>query len=101
MNMPAASANPAPISESRLRIAPLLQVMVKQNASDLYLTTGAHASIKVRGKLRRISREPMKPGNIMQLITEIISDTKMEAFLPALFMRQKFLQVLNVFMNFY
>ena len=82
MNMPAASANPAPISvESELRIAPLLQMMVKQNASDLYLTTGAHASIKVRGKLRRISREPMKPGNIMQLITEIISDTEMEAFL--------------------
>ena len=39
MNMPAASANPAPISvESELRIAPLLQMMVKQNASDLYLT---------------------------------------------------------------
>ncbi|WML89428.1 PilT/PilU family type 4a pilus ATPase [Thiothrix lacustris] len=68
------------ITEADLRITPLLNVMVKQNASDLYLTTGAHATIKVRGQLRHISREPMKPGNIRQLAEEILTATEIEAF---------------------
>ena len=63
-----------------LRITPLLNMMVKQGASDLYLTTGAHATTKVRGQLRRISREPMKPGNIRQLAEEILTATEIEAF---------------------
>lgn len=68
------------IAEADLRITPLLHLMVKQGASDLYLTTGAHASIKVRGQLRRISRDPMKPGNIRQLAEEILSRTEIESF---------------------
>ncbi|MBU0655761.1 MAG: PilT/PilU family type 4a pilus ATPase [Gammaproteobacteria bacterium] len=68
------------MAEADLRITPLLHMMVKQGASDLYLTTGAHASIKVRGQLRRISREPMKPGNIRQLAEEILTRTEIESF---------------------
>lgn len=68
------------LTEADLRITPLLHMMVKQGASDLYLTTGAHASIKVRGQLRRISREPMKPGNIRQLAEEILTRSEIEAF---------------------
>lgn len=68
------------MAEADMRITPLLHMMVKQSASDLYLTTGAHASIKVRGQLRRISREPMKPGNIRQLAEEILSRTEIENF---------------------
>ncbi|MGB5600744.1 MAG: PilT/PilU family type 4a pilus ATPase [Thiothrix litoralis] len=68
------------MTEADLRITPLLNMMVKQGASDLYLTTGAHATIKVRGQLRRISREPMKPGNIRQLAEEILTATEIEAF---------------------
>ena len=68
------------MTEADLRIPPLLNMMVKQGASDLYLTTGAHATIKVRGQLRRISREPMKPGNIRQLAEEILTATEIEAF---------------------
>ncbi|MEZ5478811.1 MAG: hypothetical protein R3E95_15420 [Thiolinea sp.] len=63
-----------------MRITPLLHMMVKQRASDIYLTTGAHASIKVRGKLQRISREPMKPGNIRQLAEEVLSPNEIETF---------------------
>jgi twitching motility protein PilU len=70
---PAAPAHPA-------RIAALLQLMVKQGASDLYLTTGAHASIKVRGKLRHVSREPMRPGNIRSLGEEILSPAEIDKF---------------------
>lgn len=68
------------ITDADLRITPLLHMMVKQHASDLYLTTGAHAAIKIRGKLKRISREPMKPGNIRQLAEEILTATEIEAF---------------------
>lgn len=68
------------LTEAELRITPMLNMMVKQNASDLYLTTGAHATLKVRGQLKRISREPMKPGNIRQLAEEILTATEIEAF---------------------
>lgn len=66
--------------EHELRITPFLNLMVKQGASDLYLTTGAYASIKVRGKFKRISREPMKPGTIRQLAEEILAATEIEVF---------------------
>ncbi|MDX9987564.1 PilT/PilU family type 4a pilus ATPase [Thiothrix unzii] len=62
------------------RIHPLLHMMVKQGASDLYLTTGANASIKVRGQLRSISREPMRPGNIRQLAEEILAANELDNF---------------------
>ncbi len=68
------------LTETELRITPMLNMMVKQGASDLYLTTGAHATLKMRGQLKRISREPMKPGNIRQLAEEILTATEMEAF---------------------
>lgn len=62
------------------RIHPLLHMMVKQGASDLYLTTGANASIKVRGQLRAVTREPMRPGNIRQLAEEILTANELDNF---------------------
>lgn len=62
------------------RITSLLQMMVKQGASDLYLTTGAHASIKVRGQLRSISREVLRPGSIRQLAEELLSALELDRF---------------------
>jgi twitching motility protein PilU len=70
----------ATVTDPELRITPLLQLMVKQGASDLYLTTGAHASIKVRRQLKHISREPMKPGNIRLLAEEILTATEFDDF---------------------
>ncbi|PID49059.1 MAG: type IV pili twitching motility protein PilT [Proteobacteria bacterium] len=66
-----------------MRLSPLLHMMVKQNASDIYLTTGAHAAIKVRGLLRRVSKDPMKPGNIRQLAEEVLAKNEMDQFLSA------------------
>jgi twitching motility protein PilU len=34
-----------------MKIIPYLEFMVKREASDLYLTTGAYASLKIMGKL--------------------------------------------------
>ncbi|HPE60941.1 MAG TPA: PilT/PilU family type 4a pilus ATPase [Thiolinea sp.] len=66
--------------EDDMRIAPLLHMMVNQSASDIYLTTGAHASIKVRGRLKRVSKEPMRPGNIRQLAEEVLSTSEIDEF---------------------
>lgn len=73
----------ANLIEEDMRLSPLLHMMVKQQASDIYLTTGAHASVKVRGSLRKISKEPMKPGNIRQLAEEVLTSSEMEAFYTA------------------
>ena len=66
--------------ENELRITPFLHAMVKQGASDLYLTTGANASLKIRGKLRAITRDRMKPGKVRQLAEELLTATELEAF---------------------
>lgn len=73
----------ANLIEEDMRLSPLLHMMVKQQASDIYLTTGAHASVKVRGSLRKISKEPMKPGNIRQLAEEVLTSSEMETFYSA------------------
>ncbi|MBK8452730.1 MAG: PilT/PilU family type 4a pilus ATPase [Thiofilum sp.] len=63
-----------------MRITPLLHMMVKMQASDLYLTTGAYASLKVRGQLQRITRDPLRPGNIRQLAEEVLTRSEIEQF---------------------
>ena len=68
-------------AENELRITPFLHTMVKQNASDLYLTTGANASLKVRGKLKPITRDKMKPGKIRQLAEELLTSSELDTFL--------------------
>lgn len=68
------------VDEADMRITPMLHMMVKQLASDLYLTTGAHATLKIRGQLKRISKEPLRPGNIRQLAEEIMTATEIESF---------------------
>ena len=73
----------ANLIEEDMRLSPLLHMMVKQQDSDIYLTTGAHASVKVRGSLRKISKEPMKPGNIRQLAEEVLTSSEMETFYSA------------------
>ncbi|WP_020559108.1 PilT/PilU family type 4a pilus ATPase [Thiofilum flexile] len=68
------------IMNADMRITPLLHMMVKLQASDLYLTTGAYASLKVRGQLQRITRDPLRPGNIRQLAEEVLTRSEIEQF---------------------
>lgn len=57
-----------------MKILPYLEAMVKREASDLFLTTGAHASLKVTGNLEKISKEKMMPGDIANFAKELMSD---------------------------
>ncbi len=63
-----------------MKITPYLEAMVKREASDLYLTTGAHASLKVMGKLERISKNKMMPGVIAAFAKELMSDKEWIVF---------------------
>lgn len=63
-----------------MKILPYLEFMVKRDASDLYLTTGAFASIKVMGKFEHISKSKLMPGIIGAFAKEIMSDKEWETF---------------------
>ncbi|MCL4170362.1 UNVERIFIED_CONTAM: hypothetical protein GTU68_028703, partial [Idotea baltica] len=54
--------------------------MVKREASDLYLTTGAFASIKVMGSLESISKNKLMPGVIAAFAKELLSDKEWAVF---------------------
>ena len=57
-----------------MKIIPYLEAMVKADASDLYLTTDAHATLKIMGNLRKVSKNPLAPGLISDLAKEIMSE---------------------------
>lgn len=63
-----------------MKIVPYLEFMVKREASDLYLTTDAFASIKVMGSMEHISKNILKPGVIAAFAKELLSDKEWEVF---------------------
>jgi len=63
-----------------MKIVPYLEFMVKREASDLYLTTGAFASIKVMGSLEQISKNKLMPGVIGAFAKELMSDKEWAVF---------------------
>lgn len=63
-----------------MKIAPYLEAMVKQNASDLYLTTGAPACLKIMGSLHPLTKETMRQGNIAVLAQDLLDDKEWETF---------------------
>ncbi len=63
-----------------MKIIPYLEAMVKREASDLYLTTGAHATLKVMGTLKVISKNKLMPGIIAAFAKELMSDKEWLVF---------------------
>lgn len=56
-----------------MKIQSYLNAMVTHNASDLYLTTGANAAVKVRGGLKHITNNRMEPGAIAALAEDLMT----------------------------
>ncbi|MBA5850554.1 type IV pilus twitching motility protein PilT [Clostridium sp. cel8] len=52
----------------------LLEVTIKENASDLHLTVGAPPVIRKNGKLKSISKEKLKPGDTERYAREILEN---------------------------
>ncbi len=63
-----------------MKITPYLEAMVKKDASDLYLTTGAHAYLKIMGKFIPISKDKLMPGIIAAFTKDLLSDKEWEIF---------------------
>lgn len=54
--------------------------MVKHEASDLYLTTGAPPSGKIHGQLKVFSSDKLMPGQVKELAYELMSEQQIEEF---------------------
>ncbi|CAA6817965.1 MAG: Twitching motility protein PilT [uncultured Thiotrichaceae bacterium] len=63
-----------------MKITPYLEAMVKQDASDLYLTTDAPACLKIMGSLHPLTKETMREGNIAVLAQDLLSDEEWKIF---------------------
>ncbi len=63
-----------------MKLSPLLAQMVKYEASDLYLTTGAPPSAKIHGQLKVFSNEKLMPGQVKELAYELMTPTQIEEF---------------------
>ncbi len=63
-----------------MKISPYLDEMVKRDASDLYLTTGAYASLKVMGKMEHLTKDIMTPGSIAVLAKDLLNELEWEEF---------------------
>jgi len=63
-----------------MKISPYLEAMVKREASDLYLTTGAHASLKIMGKLEHLTQNKLMPGIISSFAEEMMSEKEWGIF---------------------
>lgn len=57
-----------------------LGLMIKQDASDLYLTTGAKPSIKVHGKILTVGHELLPSGQVKKIAYSILSPEQINHF---------------------
>ena len=68
------------MSANNPQVTAFLSGMIKHQASDLYLTTGARASIKVMGGFKHLTKEVMKPGMIAALARAMLNDEEWVTF---------------------
>jgi twitching motility protein PilU len=57
-----------------------LEILAKHDGSDLYLSTGAPPSGKFQGVLKPLSKEPLKPGQIAEMIKDVMDDDQKKEF---------------------
>ena len=57
-----------------------LQVLVKHDGSDLYLSTGAPPSAKFNGELKPLAKQAMPPGMVKKLAYELMSEEQVKEF---------------------
>ncbi len=57
-----------------------LQILAKHDGSDLYLSTGAPPSAKFQGTLKPLGREPLKPGQIAQMVETVMDNDQKKEF---------------------
>jgi len=63
-----------------MQISQYLKQMVKHEASDLYLTTGAPPSAKIHGSLKLFGQNKFMPGDVKELAYSIMSEEQISEF---------------------
>ena len=59
---------------------PYLRLLAEKEGSDLYFSTGTMPAIKIQGELRFIGRDRLKPGQVQELATSVLSPEQVERF---------------------
>ncbi|MGH1542107.1 MAG: PilT/PilU family type 4a pilus ATPase [Arenicella sp.] len=63
-----------------MNLLPFLKLIVKQDGSDLYLSTGAPPSMKVQGKLLKIGKNILESGEVRQMALDIMDEEQTRSF---------------------
>jgi twitching motility protein PilU len=63
-----------------MNITPYLKLMAERGASDLYLTTGAPASVRIEGAIKPVSRSPLEPGVTQKLAYSLMNERQIREF---------------------
>jgi twitching motility protein PilU len=63
-----------------MKIDQYLEIMHTEGASDLFLTTGAPPSIKVEGIFKNLNEEAFSPGDVKQIVYELMDEEKVKEF---------------------
>ena len=58
----------------------LLELMCKQNASDLFITSGRPAALKVNGKIADISKTPLTEEQSLKIVKSIMTQRQRDDF---------------------
>ncbi len=61
-------------------IEPYLRAMIKHSASDLFLSTGTTARLKIDGKTRSLGERDLKPGEIRDMAYALMSEAQIREF---------------------
>jgi twitching motility protein PilU len=61
-------------------LEPYLRAMIKHGASDLFLSTGTTARLKVEGKTRTLGEKEFKPGEIRDLAYSLLDPRQVAEF---------------------
>jgi twitching motility protein PilU len=63
-----------------MNITPYLKLMAERNASDLYFTTGAPASVRIEGETKPASRAVLEPGLTKRIAYSIMDERQIKEF---------------------
>ena len=63
-----------------MELRDMLQILAKQDGSDLYLSTGAPPCAKFNGGLRPLSETPLEPGEVASIADAIMDGEQKQQF---------------------
>ena len=58
----------------------LLQLMIKNNGSDLFITADVAPSMKINGTIRPVGKTPLTPENTMALVKSVMTKSQQHEF---------------------